>query len=698
VASGDATEAYNGIQNYVYVADIIQNVAVGPGNPSGVGWRRLTYSSNIAKTDTALVAMAPGTLDLRERAYNFATSYDQGATWKYDNAFRETDGTVRAVRRSGYYHMISRYITEAGVGATAVTVVDTASNELDFASHSFKTGDKVTVTAGVGGVVPDGLAAAPVLYARDVSHAGLSISFHPTKADARANTNPITFTDGATPLDVQVPSIDKHKIYMFTCAGDYGAASTNYNTGDMILLQFYADQIEGQGTTAPNYFFPALLLRAGTGSEQQFLQATLEDTQASVGQFFYITRQSSTDDRAKLWLGSMPNTELDKDTPTTFTDHGEFSPFTGHVGLAAAGVNELIMDTRHGKSGVDFYDNHWLAEYCGKNHRIYRNGATNTLLHLVQTHLDESDANVHTNLGIIVIPDYTDFTGDKKPWYLPIKMGREENGIDRSFTEAGFVEDGAGGLYVAYRKCDQNLYNINGGIYAEKIDLTGIGTVAKGKQLISDPWFDNGLAYGVGNLTQWTVGGTTTPTSVGLRGFNSLQLTAGAVDPFAELTIKFATSASTKHIVSGFFSVTDIANCEAKVIVKNNIGTIVHTETLTNHTDPDEWLEFQFEFTAEASTDGDNHTLRFENTGSSGDVHFSCIVAREEFVQMDKTWGVKELSNRPLKEGLTDTETDLEAGFAGSLQVSSDNTVVYWVEDDRFNHKTVMMQHFKAVT
>jgi hypothetical protein len=700
---GDAVEDANGLTNITTTTDVIEDALAG-GNASGIGWMQLYFSDNGDQTDTCLMLVCQGAWTDRNRTFSIQYSFDEGVTWNrggaYGNVFGESDGTVRAVRRSGFYHLTGRYITEAGTGSTAATFIDDPSNELDFASHAFKTGDKVVLSTTVG-AIPTELATAPVLYVRDVGHLGTSISFHPTKKDARDNTSPIEFSGGLLPISVETSSIDKHKMYMFSCVGAYGAASTNYNTGDLCLLQCYPDQIYGQIGAAPNYYFAALVLRQpSSAGETQYLHSTLDDTQASVGQFFYITNETSTDNRSKLFLGHMAQTELDKDSPTTFTDRGDISPFTGHVGLDAAAANELIIDRFHWDQGsTDTYDNYWKAGRSGRNHRIYRVGSSKTLLVLTHTHLDSNNtaADIMINLGIIVIPDYSDFTSGKEPWYLPIKMGNEESGVDISYGEGAFVEDGAGGLYVAYRKFETVNAYTSGIIYSEKIDLQGASTTtgneADGKQLTPDPWFDNDLGYGAGSLAQWTTAGTTTPTSVANSGFNCVELTTGAVDPSVE-SASITTSRDTWYHLSGWVRTND-ANNAVEIVIKNASSAEVSVNPVTVTVDTDEWQEFHFKYQTANDATGDSHTLLVRDVGSSGVSHVTNLVFRKEFVQISDTYGQKELSDRPVD---TSGNPDMSDGLAGFIQVSDDKQHVWWQEDDIQNLRSTKHQHFKAVT
>lgn len=95
-----------------------------------------------------------------------------------------------------------------------VDTVDTVNDELDIAAHPFRTEGPVRVFPVGVGVMPTGITAGQLYYARSVT--ADSISLHPTAADATADTNRVDITAAGT-LPIRV--VEQEPLVIHTLDG-----------------------------------------------------------------------------------------------------------------------------------------------------------------------------------------------------------------------------------------------------------------------------------------------------------------------------------------------------------------------------------------------------------------------------------------------------------------------------------------------
>jgi hypothetical protein len=222
----------------------------------------------------------------------------------------------------------------------------------------------------------------------------------------------------------------------------------------------------------------------------------------------------------------------------------------------------------------------------------------------------------------------------------------------------------------------------------EKLDLTGSGTVANAEQLVPDPFFDNGLAYGTGTLAAWTVSSGTGGSSTNQEDIACCSIDATSRLRSANIT---ATNGAVYHL-SGYYSCTNADNGPKVIITDaNDSYSEVSSKVLSVPSDLSVWKEFHMSFTSDTTS----LAVEVENTAGTNGALFTNLSLRKEFVQVDSTHGTKEISNRPVD---ANGNVDIAEDFCGDINMSEDGQTVIWLEKDNLNEYRPFLQNLKEVT
>jgi hypothetical protein len=443
-----------------------------------------------------------------------------------------------------------------------------------------------------------------------------------------------------------------------------------WTAGDIVMCHGTLESIMSSDTWSS----AIVIQNPSTGTTQNHLIGAHDDGTKA----YFVAACNDTSNKLKLYLSWI--NDLTAATPTVGSQTGSIHPFdagNGHYDVAT-----LETDRHNGyNDNTNFLS---YTQFIEQN--IVKISGTNTLLVLHQFN-NTSELEIH--LGVIVIPDYTDLTGDKAPWFLPIKAGTDEGGTKMSFAEAQFMTDGTD-FYVVYRKHIRASDDTSGAIYMEKLNIDGSGTVANAKQLVPDPFFDNGLAYGTGTLAAWTTTGA--PTSTNAESLACIALNASDEAKSAAMV----TTASTVYHVSGYYRCSAAGTTPTiKFLDANDSDSQIVTPTvLADPGDYNTWREFNISFTCDTTST----KIDVSNAGT-GVVNFTNLIMRKEFVQIIDNqadpdyYGVKQVSNRPVD---ANGNVDIAENFCGDISVSEDKQTLIWSEKDNLGETRPFLNNLRA--